>query len=445
MGCARAAGIWLAAALLAATAGGASAQGSGKAPVVVTPGSAKTYRFALQRFADRAEARDAQRIVSFRDAVAAALEYSGSFERIDEKAFLGPEVTPALEGAPPIVCSDWSQIGADALIEGEITRDLESTTIAVRVWDTVRCRDLLRKRYRQSAGAKAEVVARRLADSVVEAFTGVRGVSATEIAFVSDRRGNKEIFVMGADGADARAATANRSINNFPDWSPDGDTIIYTSYRHENQASLFLSSRGKRRPGRLLPAMARAQYRGVFDPFGKDLALVISNGGAPDLYLSRDDGGKLRRLTQTRAIEVSPTWSPDGKRIAFVSDKSGSPQVYIMDTRGGEVRRLTYDGTYNTAPSWSPDGLWIAYETRVGGQFDIWLIDPEGAVNTPLVSHPRSDEGPSWSPNSRKVVFSSTRRGRADLYAIDRDGSNLRRLTEAAGNNTSAAWGPFTE
>jgi TolB protein len=438
--------LWLAGVALAVGAGllapVAYAQ-TDRVPIVVTPGAAKTYRFALQRFADRSARPDPEAIQSFHDAVADALEYSGVFQRIDAKAFLGPETTRSLEDGPPVLCSDWTQIGADALIEGEITRDAKGFGVVARVWDTVRCKDLVRKRYRQPLSADPGIVARRLADSIVEAFTGTLGVSATEIAFVSDRTGNKEIYVMNADGSAARAATANRSINNFPSWSPDADAIVYTSYRYQNEAHLFVSSRGARRPGRLLPGLNRAQYRAVFDPSGKRLAAVISDGSAPDLYLLDADGSDLRRLTRTRAIEVSPTWSPDGRRLAFVSDKTGSPQIYIMNVNGGEVRRLTYDGSYNTSPAWSPDGQWIAYETRVGGQFDIWLIDPEGGVNVPLVTHGRSDEGPAWAPDSRKLAFSSTRRGRADIYVIDRDGSNLRRLTRDAGNNTSPAWGPY--
>jgi TolB protein len=433
------------AAVLLAPAAQAQLGGGGRAPIVVTPGASKSYRFAQQRFADLSPSKDPAAIVSFRDAVADALEFSGAFERIDEKAFLGPEVTGSLEGGPPVLCSDWTQIGADALIEGEITKDAEGFTVVARVWDTVRCRDLVRKRYRQPVSSDPRIVARRLADAIVEAFTGTQGVSSTEIAFVSDRSGNKEIYVMNADGSGARAATANRSINNFPGWSPDGEAIVYTSYRSGNEAHLFVSSRGARRPGRLVPTLNRAQYRAVFDPSGRRLAAVVSDGSAPDLYLVDSNGGNLRRLTRTRAIEVSPTWSPDGKRLAFVSDKTGSPQVYVMNVDSGDVTRLTYDGSYNTAPSWSPDGQWIAYETRVGGQFDIWLIDPEGGVTVPLVTHGRSDEGPCWAPDSRKLAFSSTRRGRADLYAIDRDGSNLRRLTGDAGNNTSPAWGPHPQ
>jgi TolB protein len=421
-------------------------------PVIVTPGSERSYRVVVQRFADAAAQPDAapqadeERVRAFREGILDALEYSGVFRRVEEAAYLGPIRSAPSGGAPPLVCSDWNQIGADVLVQGEFEWDAARFAVAFGVWDTARCRELLRRRYSQAAGVAPEPVARRIADDVVEVFIGLRGVSSTEIAFVSDRGGNKEIYVMNADGSSARAATANRSLNNFPDWSPDGDSILYTSYRYQNQPFLFLSSRGRNQPGRLLSALSdeRSQFRGVFDPAGERIALVMSEAdGASDIFSVRTNGRRLRRLTNSRAIEVSPTWSPDGERIAFVSDRSGPPQIFIMDSDGGNTRRLTYDGDYNTTPVWSPDGQWIAYETRVGSQFDIWLIDPEGNVNVPLVMHPRSDESPSWAPNGRKLIFSSTRRGRADLYVIDRDGSNLRRLTRSAGNNTSPAWGPF--
>jgi TolB protein len=417
-----------------------------RVPVVVTPGSERTYRIVIQRFADAAAAPDDKRVRAFREDLLGALEYSSVFRRVEEAAYLGPISSGPIEGAPPLVCSDWSQIGADVLVEGQFERDAVKFAVAFRVWDTSRCRELLSRRYSQAAGADLPSVSRRIADDVVEAFIGLRGVAGTEIAFVSDRGGNKEIYVMNADGSNARAATANRSLNNFPDWSPDGDSLLYTSYRYQNQPFLFVSSRGRNQPGRLLPRLGdeRSQFRGVFDPAGERIALVMTDSdGASDIFSVRSDGRRLRRLTNSRAIEVSPTWSPDGERIAFVSDRSGSPQIFVMDSDGGNTRRLTYDGDYNTRPVWSPDGQWIAYETRLESQFDIWLIDPEGHVNVPLVMHPRSDESPSWAPNGRKLVFSSTRRGRADLYAIDRDGSNLRRLTQSAGNNTSPAWGPF--
>jgi TolB protein len=434
----------LVASLAMGVAGVALAE-SGRQAVVITPGSNQTFRVALQHFSHAAQAgpRPAK-VNAFRETMSGALEYSGVFEMISEDAFLGPATTPA--GDDP-VCVDWSQIGAAALIDGNIEFGESSFEVAYRVWDTATCRVRLARRYTQPLSADQGRLARRIADDIVESFIGLRGVSATELAFVSDRGGNKEIYVMSADGTRARPATANRSINNFPGWSPDGDSILYTSYRLRDRPMLFLSSRGRGRPGLVLngAAQQRSQYRGVFAPDGERVAVVLADDGNSQIYTVRADGSRLRQVTKGRAIHVSPTWSPDGERLAYVSDRTGSPQIYVSNGDGTNARRLTYNGDYNTNPSWSPDGLWIAYESRVNYQFDIWLIDPDGDANVPIVMHRSSDESPSWSPNGRKIVFSSTRRGRADLYVVDRDGTNLRRLTRDSGNNTSPAWGPFPQ
>ena len=428
--------------LALAAAGDAAAQD--RPAVVVTPGSQKTFKAAIQRFADRRLAPDAKPLDELRGGIGRGLEFSALFSVIDPKAFLGPETTTALDAPAPPACPEWSQIGADAFLEGEMSAGTEGLVVEFRVWDVVRCRSLLRKRYFGTA-QDLDTIARRIADDVVREFTGLAGVSATEVAFISDRSGRKEVYVMNADGGNVRAATRNRSINAFPAWSPGGEELVYTSYRMGGQPALFLLTRGRRQPGQLL---ARVQdgvpiYRGVFSPSGDRLAFVMSVDGAPEIFTARPDGRSMQRLTRHRSIDIGPSWSPDGKRIAFVSDRAGSPQVYVMDAGGDNLRRLTFQGAYNTGPAWSPDGNWIAYESRVGAQFDIWLIDPEGRESVPLISHPGSDEGASWAPDGRSIAFSSTRRGSADIYSIGIDGRNLRRLTQGSGNNTSPAWGPF--
>ncbi len=413
--------------------------------VVVTPlGSARSFRVALQSFADRSPAPARSLPERLRQGIADGLEYSDVFQLLDPAAFLGPTTTPSLEGDPP-VCSDWTPIGADALVQGEVERGAEQLAVRFHVWDTTRCQLLLRKRYAQEAGISPDGVARRIADDIVAAFVGVRGVSATEMAFVSDRGGNSEIYVMDANGGNVRRTTSIGSINNFPGWSPGGDRIVFTSYRHRNRPFLFSVTPGNGQPRLFLSRLAPElqQYRGVFDPSGERLAVVMSDRGAAEIYTVGRDGRQLRQLTHDRAIDVSPTWSPDGSRIAFVSDRTGSPQIYVMEADGGNAQRLTFNGSYNTSPTWSPDGSWIAYESRVAGQLDIWLIDPDRGTNVPLVTHPRNDEGPTWAPNGLKLAFSSSRRGRHDIYVFDLGSERLRQITRDAGNNRSPAWGGF--
>ncbi len=436
----------LAALALLVLAGTPVARGQDRPAVVIDPGQARSYGVAVQRFADGSPPASAGKVGAFREQIARGLEFSSVFRVIDPKAYLGPETTVSLDGGPPVACTDWSSIGSDALVEGSMQTDATQFRVEFRVWDTTRCTKLLRKSYQQAATADRGTLARRIADDIVAAFVGVRGVSATEIAFVSSRGGSSEIYVMNADGSNARAATANRSINTFPSWSASGESILYTSYRFANRPLLFVSTRGRGKPGRVLSKLGdrMPQYRGVFAPLGPRLAVVMSNGDVAEIYTVGSDGRDLKRLTNNRAIDVSPSWSPDASRIAFVSDRSGSPQIYLMNADGSDQRRITFQGSYNTNPAWSPDGRWIAYETRLEGQFDIWLIDPGGGANLPLISHPRNDESPSWAPNGRKLAFSSTRRGRADIYVSDlAGGDNPLRLTENAGNNTNPSWGPF--
>ena len=420
----------------------AAAQVSGPA-IVITPGEGRAFRAAVQQFSDRAMPVDPGRAAGLRRAMEQGMEFSGVLLPLADDAFLGARETEALTEGPRDDCSDWLQGGADALVEGRITGSASELAVEYQVWDTARCRSLARgvlKRPREDRHRLAKL----LADQVVAAFTGTPGVAGTEIAFISDRSGEREVYVMDADGGRQRLATRGQSIKAFPDWTPDGGAILYTSYGERAMPGLYLTSRGEYSPGPILSGILSRQpkYRGVFNPSGSSLAVVSSLGGSTAIYRVDRDGGNLRRLTRGGGINISPSWSPDGEQIAFVSDRSGSPQLYIMDRDGGNIRRLTYTGSYNSAPVWSPDGRWIAYETRVRGQFDLWLIDPSGQINFPIVQHARSDEAPSWSPDGRKIAFSSSRRGRYDIYVMDWNGENLQRLTARSGKNIQPDWGP---
>jgi TolB protein len=418
----------------------AASAGAQENPTVVIEGAGgSAYKAAVQRFG----ADDAALAQRFREEIGKGLEFSSLFTVLSPEAFLASDTTRGLGEA--VACPDWRQIGTDVLVGGMLRRESGGGLgVDFEVWDVARCQKLGGKHY--SGGAKDEKrLARRVADEVVGALTGKPGVSSTEAAFISNRDGAKELYLMDVDGSNVRAVTRNKTINEFPSWGPDGDTLLYTSFRENRMPGLFVLSRGGKSPGRVFKSLrpGASQYRGVIDPTGQKVAVVMSIDGATKIFTVDRDGGNPRQVTDGKSLEVSPSWSPDGRRIAFVSDRSGGPQVYVMNADGSSPKRVTFQGGYNTGAAWSPDGKWIAYESRIGGQFDIWLTDPEGGTNVPLVEHPATDESATWSPDSRKLMFSSKRRGRADLYVVDLQGGTPRRITQGEGDATSPAWGPY--
>ena len=409
----------------------------------ITPGSVTAFKTAVLRFRQVGPTVGDERIETLRDEIERGLRFSSVVLPLDHAAYLSSEESPPIEETPTLDCDSWRQSGADAVLQGEVRRDGEQLRSDLRIWDVARCQEI---RLGRVAGDRdrLEKLGRRVADETVDALTGTRGVASTEIAFISDRTGNRELFVMSADGRDQRPATRSNTLKMAPEWVPNGSGLLYVAY-DGLQPGFFITSRSSEvTPGPILGHLlpGRPKYRGRFDPSGDELAMVSSVDGAAEIFLVKRRGSEPRRLTNDPGIDISPSWSPDGSQMVFVSDRSGSPQLYLMNRDGGELRRLTYTGAYNTAPAWSPDGRWIAYETRVRGRFDIWLIDPSGQINFPVVQHSRSDEAPTWSPDSRKIAFSSDRRGRYDLYVMDWNGQNLERLTSRSGRNIQPAWGP---
>jgi TolB protein len=176
--------------------------------------------------------------------------------------------------------------------------------------------------------------------------------------------------------------------------------------------------------------------------------LTLSKDGNPELYSVDTSGRNLRRLTNTKGAESSPTWSPDGNYIAYVSDDRGSPQIYQISRNGGEPVRLTISPSYNTEPSWShpPAGSKLpprlAVTSRVGGRFQIGLFNWVTKEVQQVVADGADNQDPSWAPDGRHLVFSKTRNWRSQLYLLDVETGEQIQLPAVEGDASEPAWGP---
>ncbi len=364
---------------------------------------------------------------------------SGFFTPLTNKQFIAEaEALDRKTGKTNL--KEWFTLGAEVVIKGAYRVSGEKIAIECRAIDVSRGRQVYGKKFSgQPLGGWRKVI-HKIADEIVTALTGERGLARTEIAFVSARDGEKKVYTMEASGHEWRRVNSGPGLALSPDWSPDGEQLVYTSYS-SNFPWVFLDdlNRGKRK---VLSAQPGLNAFPAISPDGRWVALTLSRDGNNEIYKMSIDGRKLQRLTYGQANDCSPAWSPDGRKIAFTSDRRGSPQIYVMDADGKNVRRLKVSGNYNSSPAWSPDGELIAYTSLIGGNFEIYAVNVQTGEVTRLTKNRYNDEDPSWAPDSRHLVYASQRGRSTNLFALDIFNPDPIQITRGE-ECFSPAWGPY--
>ena len=263
------------------------------------------------------------------------------------------------------------------------------------------------------------------------------------IAFVSDRAGNEEIYVMGSDGSNPRNLTDHSDDDGSPSWSPDGRHIAFVSDRAGNEEIYVMGSDGSN--PRNLTDHSDDDGSPSWSPDGRHIAFVSDRAGNEEIYVMGSDGSNPRNLTDHSDDDGSPSWSPDGRHIAFVSDRAGNREIYVMGSDGSNPRRLTDHSYSDWDPSWSPDGRHIAFVSKRGraGDEEIYVMGSDGSNPRRLTSYWELNNVRylSWSPDGRHIAFvSDPDVGNREIYVMGSDGSNPRRLTAAGG--WSPSWSP---
>ncbi|MGB5217957.1 MAG: Tol-Pal system beta propeller repeat protein TolB [Smithella sp.] len=368
------------------------------------------------------------------EAVRQDLALTGIFNILNQKGFLETNVA-----TDKINSSDWTPLGADYLLKGEVVKNDQDIIANGYLFDVSRGEFILARKYRVAAG-QSKALSRAIAVDIMRALVNDEGDFNTKIAFVPKNGLKSDIHSIGYDGTDLKSMTSHKSILLTPRWSPDGNFLAFTSFKR-GRPEIYIRNL-KNGLERKVAAFTGINLCGTFSPDGRKLLLTLSKDGNNEIYSLDISSLLLRRLTNNHAIDVSPSWSPDGKKIAFVSNRSGSPQIYTMDADGGNVKRITYEGTYNSSPVWSPRGDAIAYEGQSHSRYQIFIIDAEGGNPKQLTSNNANNESPSWSPSGRQIVYVSRNQSRSKIVIMNSNGSSPRQLYETSGKLVTPSWSP---
>ena len=175
------------------------------------------------------------------------------------------------------------------------------------------------------SGATPRRQAHAFADDIVEAITGRKGIAQTKIAFKVAAGGNGEIYVADFDGHNAQAVTHDNTIVAAPAWVPGRLALYYTSYARGNPDIYYHNlGTGQRR---VIAGYSGLNTSAAVSPDGSKLAMILSRGGSPDVWVCNADGTNLRQMTATDEDESSPCWSPNGQLICFARKNRRTPRA----------------------------------------------------------------------------------------------------------------------
>jgi dipeptidyl aminopeptidase/acylaminoacyl peptidase len=297
------------------------------------------------------------------------------------------------------------------------------------------------------------------------------------LAFVSDRGDKNQLFVAPLSGGEARQVTRQKYGISSPAWSPDGKRMAYMARTGEYKESKERTPIEKAAPRVIRDLRYKLDGIGFFDerrthiftidvesgkesqvtdgdwyddqpawsPDGKSIAFVSDREAQrhqrqwrSDLWVVPPNGGRARKLTQSRGAAVNPAFSPDGRHLAFVGhehgDEGSAKNIHLMviPAQGGEPRSVSasidrpvagWPPTGGRTFEWTPKGDALLF---IAGDRGTMALHRAGIANgsvSQVLNGERQIEGFALSPDGRRAVFSAVWLTQPwDLYATTLNG-----------------------
>ncbi|MBE2182689.1 MAG: PD40 domain-containing protein [Anaerolineae bacterium] len=223
-----------------------------------------------------------------------------------------------------------------------------------------------------------------------------------QIAFMSNRDGNWEIYEMTLGTRAERNLTSHAGDDAFPSYSADGGAVTFVSSRDRaetDELTAYMMNADGSDQRRVVNDLATIlnivgtgrfnwDYRYGVDGNGLLISLRELN---LEVYGFRREGDTITEanLSQNGAIDWFASLSPDGSQIAFTSDRDGNQEIYAVGADGENLRRITDEISDDLYPVWLADGRHILFYSERegnldGGQLVLYMLDMQAVDAGPV-------------------------------------------------------------
>ncbi|MEO5906404.1 MAG: DUF5050 domain-containing protein [Saprospiraceae bacterium] len=205
----------------------------------------------------------------------------------------------------------------------------------------------------------------------------------TKIVFSSIRDGSPfNIYIMNADGNNVMRLTDTLLGGTFPVFSPNNSKIAYNSSdgNSTSNAGIYLMNADGSNRQRLGSAFGDSDPD--YSPDGNKIVFTSSRTGDNEIFIMNSDGSNQLRLTNETFTDFMPAWNPDGDKIVFVSFRGNEKAIYTMNPDGSNQTRifLAPGSEQPNDPRFNPDGDKIVFSM----QNRLQIINADGTGVTEL-------------------------------------------------------------
>ncbi len=341
---------------------------------------------------------------------------------------------------------EWRLLDQDFVVIGRArTTDSGSIEVTYELYDPYSERRLRAATVSGSRDQWREM-GHRISDAIYEEITGVRGVFATKIAYVSientDSGRRHSLNIADADGMQSETYYESSLPLMSPAWSPDASQLAFVSFADDGSSMIRRLNLSTGNVETLVERQGAINSAPAFSPDAERLAFTSSRGGSANVHVLNLRSGQISQVTRHWAIDTEPDWI-DNNRLIFTSDRSGRPQIYRIALGSDNAERLTFDGRYNARARAGENGNRITMVHNDGSGYKIATMHLESRILQVLTSN-QQDEAPSLAPNGTMVIYSTTHQGSSRLAWVSIDGMVESVTPSRFGNVREPAWSPFT-